>query len=235
MITVYNAKNNAYSNPYASAPSQNRISRFRPILAFSAVIVLIAALWAIRGSVHTDTPIDRVTQPLSSQITPGTSGSAALPAAVTTPDSNDSQVAPLDRIDLYVEPDLLWNKETGILADGDKVVKEPGRLPFQNTTYRKMKDAGTKVDGELVYRSSEDAVLFRDKIRLGLSGDFLCPRKASGSMLQTVPLISRCLMTGQLPLILPFCCGIQETTACGHGCRTVSSTASLTDIQIPVC
>ena len=172
LITVYNAKNNAYSNPYASAPSQNRISRFRPILAFSAVIVLIAALWAIRGSVHTDTPIDRVTQPLSSQITPGTSGSAALPAAVTTPDSNDSQVAPLDRIDLYVEPDLLWNKETGILADGDKVVKEPGRLPFQNTTYRKMKDAGTKVDGELVYRSSEDAVLFRDKIRLGLSGDF---------------------------------------------------------------
>ena len=172
LITVYNAKNNAYSNPYASAPSQNRISRFRPILAFSAVIVLIAALWAIRGSVHTDTPIDRVTQPLSSQITPGTSGSAALPAAVTTPDSNDSQVAPLDRIDLYVEPDLLWNKETGILADGDKVVKEPGRLPFQNTTYRKMKDAGTKVDGELVYRSSEDAVLFRDKIRLGLAGDF---------------------------------------------------------------
>ena len=232
LITVYNAKNNAYSNPYASAPSQNRISRFRPILAFSAVIVLIAALWAIRGSVHTDTPIDRVTQPLSSQITPGTSGSAALPAAVTTPDSNDSQVAPLDRIDLYVEPDLLWNKETGILADGDKVVKEPGRLPFQNTTYRKMKDAGTKVDGELVYRSSSGT---RSGWASPVISPWICPRKASGSMLQTVPLISRCLMTGQLPLILPFCCGIQETTACGHGCRTVSSTASLTDIQIPVC
>lgn len=172
LITVYNAKSNAYTTPYASAPSKNRISRFRPVLAFSAVIVLIAALWAVRGSVHTDTPIDRVTQPLSSQITPGTSGSAALPAAVTTPDSNDSQVAPLDRIDLYVEPDLLWNKETGILADGDQIEKKPGQLPFKNTVYRKMKDAGTKVDGELVYRSSEDAVLFRDKIRLGLAGDF---------------------------------------------------------------
>lgn len=172
LITVYNAKSNAYTTPYASAPSKNHISRFRPVLAFSAVIVLIAALWAVRGSVHTDTPIDRVTQPLSSQITPGTSGSAALPAAVTTPDSNDSQVAPLDRIDLYVEPDLLWNKETGILADGDQIEKKPGQLPFKNTVYRKMKDAGTKVDGELVYRSSEDAVLFRDKIRLGLAGDF---------------------------------------------------------------
>jgi len=80
------------------------------------------------------------------------------------------QTLPLDRIDLQVEPDLLWNSETGILTEGENVDKK--HLPFQNTVYRKMKDSGIKVDGELVYRSDEGAVLFKDQIKLCLAGDF---------------------------------------------------------------
>ena len=38
---------------------------------------------------------------------------------------------PLDRIDLNIDPDLLWNEETGILTEGDQIEKSPGLLPFK--------------------------------------------------------------------------------------------------------
>ena len=70
--------------------------------------------------------------------------------------------------EIAVDTGLL--EETGILTEGENVDKK--NLPFKNTVYRKMKDAGVKVDGELVYRSDEGAVLFKDQIRLCLDGDF---------------------------------------------------------------
>ena len=172
LITVCNGNNKTIIEPYTPVSSRNRALRFSPILAVCAVIVLIAGLWTIRQTGINNRPLDNVTQPLSSAVTPGTSDSGSLPAAVSVPDDNETSQSTLDRIDLYVEPDLLWNSETGILADGDNIVKEPGKLPFKNSTYRKMKDSGVKVDGELVYQSNAGSVLFRDKIKLRLAGDF---------------------------------------------------------------
>ena len=40
-------------------------------------------------------------------------------------------------VSLVVDPDELWNPETGMLTVGEDVVKEPGKLPFPNTVYRK--------------------------------------------------------------------------------------------------
>ena len=172
LITVYHGKNHTVTEPaYTPARTGMPVSRFRPILAMSAVIVLIAGLWMIRHNANISTPLDTVTQPLSSQVTPGSSDTVPLPAAVSTENGNESQTGPLDRIDLYVEPDLLWNNDTGILAEGDQAEKKPGQLPFKNTVYRKMQESGAFVDGELVYQSEEGAVLFRDRITLQLDDE----------------------------------------------------------------
>ncbi len=40
-------------------------------------------------------------------------------------------------VSLIIDPDELWNENTGMLADGKNAVKEAGVLPFKNTVYRK--------------------------------------------------------------------------------------------------
>lgn len=175
LVTVYHGNQETTISPaYSPASARTRISRLRPLLAMSAVIVLIVGFWFVKHPGSVSVLPDTVTQPVSST---GPSPdqetlSPALPAAVSGLNQSESAELPLDRIDLYVEPDLLWNNETGILADGDEIEKEPGKLPFKNSVYRKMKDSGQKVKGELIYQSDEGAVLFRDQVRLCLAGDF---------------------------------------------------------------
>ncbi|MBR5961881.1 MAG: CotH kinase family protein [Clostridia bacterium] len=168
LITVMNGNTETMIQPAFSPASHHIRARFRPVLALAAVLILIAGFWAVQhnGLVGNVTR-DVVTQPGSNGETPGTPG---MPAAVITDTINHPEELPLDRIDLYVEPDLLWNSETGILTEGENVDKK--HLPYSNTVYRKMKDSGVKVDGELVYRSDEGAVLFKDQVKLCLDGDF---------------------------------------------------------------
>ena len=168
LITVMNGNTETMIQPAFSPASHHIRARFRPVLALAAVLILIAGFWAVQhnGLVGNVTR-DIVTQPGSNGETPGTPG---MPAAVITDTINHPEELPLDRIDLYVEPDLLWNSETGILTEGENVDKK--HLPYSNTVYRKMKDSGVKVDGELVYRSDEGAVLFKDQVKLCLDGDF---------------------------------------------------------------
>ena len=176
LITVING-NTETMIPPAFTPARHHTSAwFRPVLAVAAVLVLITGFWAAQrhGFVGSITP-DVVTQPAGSEETPG------LPAAVITDKATQPETLPLDRIDLYVEPDLLWNSETGILTEGENVDKK--NLPFKNTVYRKMKDAGVKVDGELVYRSDEGAVLFKDQVKLCLDGDFALDMPQKGFLI----------------------------------------------------
>ena len=176
LITVING-NTETMIPPAFTPARHHIRTWlRPVLAVAAVLVLITGFWAAQrhGFVGSITP-DVVTQPAGSEETPG------LPAAVITDKATQPETLPLDRIDLYVEPDLLWNSETGILTEGENVDKK--NLPFKNTVYRKMKDAGVKVDGELVYRSDEGAVLFKDQVKLCLDGDFALDMPQKGFLI----------------------------------------------------
>ena len=168
LITVMHGNTETLIPPAFAPASHHTRAWFRPVLAFAAVLVLLTGFWAVQHSGFIgSTTTDVVTQPAGSEETPGTTG---LPAAVVPTEANQTEAQPLDRIDLYVEPDLLWNSEKGLLTEGENVDKS--MLPFKNTVYRKMKDAGVRVDGELVYRSDEGAVLFRDQVRLCLDGDF---------------------------------------------------------------
>ena len=168
LITVMHGNTETMIPPAFAPVSHHTRAWFRPVLAFAAVLVLLIGFWAAqRSGFIGSTTTDVVTQPAGSDETPGTPG---LPAAVIPNGTNQPDALPLDRIDLYVEPDLLWNSETGILTEGENVDKT--NIPFKNTVYREMKDSGVKVDGELVYRSDEGAVLFRDQVRLCLDGDF---------------------------------------------------------------
>ena len=97
LITVCNGNNKTIIEPYTPVSSRIRAFRFSPVLAVCAVIVLIAGLWTIRQTGINNRPLDNVTQPLSSAVTPGTPDSGSLPAAVSVPDENESSQSTLRR------------------------------------------------------------------------------------------------------------------------------------------
>ena len=170
LITVYNGTNETRIEPaHTPAVNENQSARFRFLAAAAAVLVLLAGVWTIRLNRSDNLPLDTVTQPIGGETTPGTPGqeflSPKLPAAASLQDSNQTQ--PLDRIDLYVEEDLLWNAETGILTEGDNVDKSQG-IPFKNTVYRQVAMAGGSADGKLEYRNGQGKLLFTDDINLRL-------------------------------------------------------------------
>ncbi len=64
---------------------------------------------------------------------------------------------------VVTDPDILWNKETGMLVTGDNVVKEPGKLPFKGTIYRKVKDSGVKFECHVeLYDDSGNILISQD-------------------------------------------------------------------------
>ena len=168
LITVYNGTEETRIEPaHMPVVTGNRAVRFRALAAIAAVLVLITGIWTIRLNRIDNLPPDTVTQPVGSEAAPGTPGqdSPKFPAAASLTDETQSQS--LDRIDLYVEEDLLWNKETGILTEGDNVDKSKG-IPFQNTVYRQVARAGGSAEGKLEYRNGQGSLLFTDDISLQL-------------------------------------------------------------------
>ena len=75
-------------------------------------------------------------------------------------------------VSVVTEPDNLWNKETGMLVTGDNVVKEPGKLPFKNTVYRKVKDSGVKKECYVELYDDSGTNLISQGAAFSLMGDF---------------------------------------------------------------
>ncbi len=75
-------------------------------------------------------------------------------------------------VSVVTEPDNLWNKETGMLVTGDNVVKEPGKLPFKGTVYRKVKDAGIKNECYVELYDDSGTNLISQGACFSLMGDF---------------------------------------------------------------
>lgn len=73
---------------------------------------------------------------------------------------------------VVTDPDNLWNKETGMLVTGDNVFKEPGKLPFKNTVYRKVKDSGEKRECYVEIYDDEGNCLISQGACFSLMGDF---------------------------------------------------------------
>ncbi|MCR5565710.1 MAG: lamin tail domain-containing protein [Clostridiales bacterium] len=75
-------------------------------------------------------------------------------------------------VSVVTEPDNLWNKETGMLVTGDNVVKEPGKLPFKGTVYRKVKDSGVKSECYVEMYDDSGTNLISQGACFSLMGDF---------------------------------------------------------------
>ena len=138
VITVYNGTGETIVSPvFSPSGEEPRLRWLRPALALCLVLVLAAGLWVIVRNGNTDhqmTRPDVAMQPAESgtnDLTPASTGlPTPLPMAVSTQEKPKNQTQPLDRVDLYVEPDLLWNEETGILAEGTEIRKT--KIPFEN-------------------------------------------------------------------------------------------------------
>ncbi len=75
-------------------------------------------------------------------------------------------------VSIIVDPDLLWNEEYGLLAEGDIIKTAPGALPFKNSTYRKVKDASIPYEGYMEYYGLDGAQVFSQGINISTAGDF---------------------------------------------------------------
>ncbi|MBQ3157276.1 MAG: lamin tail domain-containing protein [Clostridia bacterium] len=75
-------------------------------------------------------------------------------------------------VSVIVDPDLLWNPQYGLLAEGDIVKTKAGALPFGNSTYRKVKDASIPYEGYLEYYAVDGTQMFSQGIAISTAGDF---------------------------------------------------------------
>ena len=68
------------------------------------------------------------------------------------------------------DPDVLWNKENGMLVTGDNVVKEPGKLPFKGTVYRQYKSLHRECNVE--YYLQDGTTMLNQGAQFQLMGDY---------------------------------------------------------------
>ena len=75
-------------------------------------------------------------------------------------------------VSIIVDPDLLWNHDYGLLAEGDIIKEAAGKLPFKNSTYRKVKDASIPYEGYMEYYGLAGEQVFSQGINISTAGDF---------------------------------------------------------------
>ena len=73
-------------------------------------------------------------------------------------------------VSVVVDPDLLWNEEYGMLADGPNIDKS--KPPFKNSTFRKVKDASNPYEGYMEYYDLDGTQVFSQGIAISTAGDF---------------------------------------------------------------
>lgn len=73
---------------------------------------------------------------------------------------------------VIVDPDLLWNHDYGLLAEGDIEKTVAGALPFKNSTYRKVKDASIPYEGYMEYYALDGTQVFSQGIAISTAGDY---------------------------------------------------------------
>ena len=78
----------------------------------------------------------------------------------------------LPLVSIVTDPQNLWDEEWGMLTIGRNAVKEPGKLPFPNTVYRKVKDAGVKYECSIELYDDEGNLILDQNGEVGLMGDY---------------------------------------------------------------
>ncbi|MBR4575603.1 MAG: lamin tail domain-containing protein [Clostridia bacterium] len=78
----------------------------------------------------------------------------------------------LPLVSVVIDPKNLWDSEWGMLTIGQNAIKEPGKLPFPNTVYRKVKDAGVKYEAHVELYDDAGNLLLNQSCEVGLMGDY---------------------------------------------------------------
>ena len=73
---------------------------------------------------------------------------------------------------IVIDPKNLYDEEWGMLTIGANAVKEPGKLPFPNTVYRKVKDAGIRYGSHVEIYDVGGNLLLSQGAEVGLMGDY---------------------------------------------------------------
>ncbi len=78
----------------------------------------------------------------------------------------------LPLVSIVTDPKNLWDEEWGMLVTGKDAIKEPGKLPFKNTVYRKVKDKGIKYESHIEIYDDSGELLMSQYGEVGLMGDY---------------------------------------------------------------
>ena len=75
-------------------------------------------------------------------------------------------------VSVVTDPKNLWDAEWGMMTIGQNAIREPGKLPFKNTIYRKVKDAGIKYECNIEIYDDSGTLLMNQGGEVGLMGDY---------------------------------------------------------------
>ena len=75
-------------------------------------------------------------------------------------------------VSVVTDPNNLWDEEWGMLTTGKDAVKQPGKLPFPNTVYRKVKDAGIRYECHIELYDDSGTLIMSQSGEVGLMGDY---------------------------------------------------------------
>ena len=75
-------------------------------------------------------------------------------------------------VSIVTDPKNLNDPENGLLTVGNDVIKEAGKLPFKNTVYRKVKNAGIRYECNVEMYDSDGNVLINQAAEFSLMGDY---------------------------------------------------------------
>ncbi len=75
-------------------------------------------------------------------------------------------------VSVVTDPKNLWDAEWGMMTLGTNVTKEAGKLPFKNTIYRKVKDAGFRAECSIEMYDDSGNLLMSQNGEMGLMGDY---------------------------------------------------------------
>ena len=75
-------------------------------------------------------------------------------------------------VSIVTDPKNLKDPEWGLLTEGEGVVKEAGKLPFKNTVYRKVKNAGLRYECNVEMYDDDGNILLTQGAEFSLMGDY---------------------------------------------------------------
>ena len=78
----------------------------------------------------------------------------------------------LPLVSIVTDPKNLWDEEWGMLTVGNNAIREAGKLPFKNTVYRKVKDAGVKYECSIELYDDSGTLILDQNGEVGLMGDY---------------------------------------------------------------